>query len=399
MAIGAGTRVSPAYAGRNFTEGYLTQPALMSDVRWRSLSFLGTLNAEGYTLERGELTPGIYGEGYVDRRHPHTLLHEAMLSLTVPIVGAAVPSGEATTARLTASVSAGKGFAPFGTDDPMMRPFLKYPVNHHHAQILERAQVVAAIRLSRGERDVSLEAGVFNGDEPTGPFAQPQLSRITDSRAVRLTVRPLSGLELQGSRACVTSPDIIQGGAADHAMLSASARWEGSISPSITGYALAEVERNDEKIPFNKGFRYQSALAELMASSRLLSVAARFERTDRPEHERLLNPFRTPIGHIGFQLLGITRWSTTTAQLSTRTFGVPGTNGGLRLAPFAEVARAVPSAAVRPTVFEPEEFYGARTLWSYSIGLRLHGGGTRSRMGRYGVALPSALSERAPTHH
>ena len=34
-----------------------------------------------------------------------------------------------------ASLSAGKGFAPFGTDDPMSRPIFRYPVNHHLAQI------------------------------------------------------------------------------------------------------------------------------------------------------------------------------------------------------------------------------------------------------------------------
>ena len=244
-------------------------------------------------------------------------------------------------------------------------------------------------------------AGIFNGDEPTGPFAQPTLSRITDSRAFRLTVRPMAGLEIQGSRAYITSPDIIQGGAADHAMLSASVRWEGSITQAISGYAFAEFEQNDEKIPFNEGFRYESALAEVMASNRLLSVAARFERTDRPEHERLLNPFRSPVGHIDFQLLGITRWSTTTVQLSSGTLAVPGTSGGVRLAPFVEVARAVPSAVVRPTVFEPSVFYGASALWSYSLGVRLHVGSMRSRMGRYGVALPSpaADSQRAATHH
>ena len=40
------------------------------------------------------------------------------------------------------SLTAGKGFAPFGTDDPMSRPVLRYPVNHHLAQILERAVAI-----------------------------------------------------------------------------------------------------------------------------------------------------------------------------------------------------------------------------------------------------------------
>ena len=39
-----------------------------------------TLDFEGLTLDRGQLTPGAYGEGYADRRHPHTYLHEATAS-------------------------------------------------------------------------------------------------------------------------------------------------------------------------------------------------------------------------------------------------------------------------------------------------------------------------------
>ena len=44
------------------------------------------------------------------------------------------------------SLSIGKGFAPFGTDDPMVRPFVRYPVNHHLSQILERGVAIAAGR-------------------------------------------------------------------------------------------------------------------------------------------------------------------------------------------------------------------------------------------------------------
>jgi len=48
-------------------------------------------------------------------------------------------------ARLGVSLAAGKGFVPFGTDDPMTRPFAAYPVNHHLAQILERYVAIAAV--------------------------------------------------------------------------------------------------------------------------------------------------------------------------------------------------------------------------------------------------------------
>src|SRR6185436_3843132 len=88
-------------------------------------------NLEGAVMRRGELTPGIYGEGYIDRRHPHTAIHEAML-----IAQRSLGAG-----RLW--FAAGKGIVPFGSDDPMMRPFQKFPVNHHISQILERAVAVA----------------------------------------------------------------------------------------------------------------------------------------------------------------------------------------------------------------------------------------------------------------
>src|SRR3954452_23800545 len=65
QAIGLATRVSPAFAGRDFSEGYLTQPALMAHGRFLDgrLAMRVTLDFEGLTLQRGELTPGAYGEG------------------------------------------------------------------------------------------------------------------------------------------------------------------------------------------------------------------------------------------------------------------------------------------------------------------------------------------------
>ncbi|HEX9106440.1 MAG TPA: hypothetical protein VF832_04420, partial [Longimicrobiales bacterium] len=130
------TRVSPARSGLAYTEGYLTQPAVMAHARVLGghLQGTGTLDLEGLTLKRGELTPGAWGEGYVDRRHPHTYVHELMAS------------GVAGAGAVEASLSVGKGFAPFGTDDPMVRPFVKYPVNHHLSQILERAVAIAGVR-------------------------------------------------------------------------------------------------------------------------------------------------------------------------------------------------------------------------------------------------------------
>ena len=94
------------------TEWFLTQPALMANLESpsRQLVLLTTLNVEGVTLGSGELTYGGCGEGFIDKRHPYTLLHEAMLSWNLwEIAGGGL------------SLSAGKGFAPYGTDDPMSR--------------------------------------------------------------------------------------------------------------------------------------------------------------------------------------------------------------------------------------------------------------------------------------
>src|SRR5690606_31320362 len=108
--------------------------------------------------------------GYIDRRHPHTYLHEAMVGV----------GGTASGVR--GSLFAGKGFVPFGTDDPMVRPFVKYPVNHHHAQLMERVVLVGALQLSR----VAVEVARFNGDEPEGPSDWPNAGRALDSWAARL---------------------------------------------------------------------------------------------------------------------------------------------------------------------------------------------------------------------
>ena len=74
QAIGVATRESPAIDGRTLAEGYLTQPMIMAQLDpWSGLlSLKGTLDFEGATIKRGELNAGIYGEGYIDRRHPHT---------------------------------------------------------------------------------------------------------------------------------------------------------------------------------------------------------------------------------------------------------------------------------------------------------------------------------------
>ena len=107
----------------------------------------------------------------------------------------------------------------------MVRPVVRYPVNHHLAQILERAVVIAGI----AGGPVVLEAGLFNGDEPEHPGQWPNVSRFGDSWSGRLTVLPIRELELQGSYAHVHSPEHRPGAGTDQHKWSVSGRWDGAV--------------------------------------------------------------------------------------------------------------------------------------------------------------------------
>ena len=76
------THVDPVPGGGTLTEARVVQPVLMlqAGALGGHLGFTGTLNLEGLTIPSGELLPGGWGEGFTDRRHPHTYAHELMLS-------------------------------------------------------------------------------------------------------------------------------------------------------------------------------------------------------------------------------------------------------------------------------------------------------------------------------
>src|SRR5688500_15655311 len=68
------THAHPVPGDRALGEIRLVQPAIMvhgGAFEYR-LRLLGTLDLEGLTIPNGELTPGSWGEGFMDRRHPHT---------------------------------------------------------------------------------------------------------------------------------------------------------------------------------------------------------------------------------------------------------------------------------------------------------------------------------------
>jgi hypothetical protein len=362
------TRVDRTPGGGARTEPALTQTVLMARAAWwRGRALLAaTFDAEGLTMSDGELSLGAFGEGFADRRHPHTYLHELMLS------------GLAHAGPVALSLSGGRGFAPFGTDDPMVRPFAKYPINHHLAQILERGIVVGAARLG----PAILEAGTFTGEEPQHPSSLPLARRFGDSWSLRGTIMPVAGAELQTSYARLSSPEVPNGFGLDQRKRSVSAR----IASMNGRYALVEWARTVEHDHTRRedAFSYESALAEAALPIGRFGVALRLEQTDRPEEERLADPFRTARPATDLHIAGITRWRTASVAVSAPAV----TWGTVAGVPFLELSRLAATARDARTLFDPEIVYGRTRFWMLTGGVRIRAGAAHDRMGRYGVAIP-----------
>lgn len=326
------------------------------------LRFVATADLEKYTIPNGELAPGDWGESYEDRRHPHTLVHELMLS--APIANF--------------FVAAGKGFVPFGTDDPMSRPTVRFPVNHHLSQILERAVAIAGMRVG----PATLEGALFNGDEPVAPGSWPKWDRFGDSWAVRLTVAPVAGLEAQASYAFVHSPENRPGAGPDDEKSSASLRWERG-----SWYAHLEWARTSTA---GGAFVFHSLLSEAALALPRQRPYVRFERTERPEEERVFaSRFRTRRPLFENSILGITRWTIITAGDAVDVI-----RGPIRCSPFVE-GSWIGIARVGGGVFDPAVFYGREHGAALSIGIRLAAGMRMHRMGRY---QPEPMGDMSSMH-
>jgi hypothetical protein len=375
QAIPVVTRADPTATRAALTEGYVSQPAVMAHGSFGWLQVRGTLNLEGLTLKRGELSTGGYGEGYVDRRHPHAYVHELLIGAERSLGG------------FEGSLFAGRGFAPFGSDDPMVRPFEKFPVNHHLAQVLERVVTIAAVR----KGPVIGEVGVFGGDEPTSPGSSPNFARFGDSWATRLTLLPLSGVEVSGSLAEVTSPEVRARHGLDQRKTSVVARFSRE-APDSWRYGLLEYAHTGERDQGELVNTLSSILGEAAYCAKGVVVAARVERTDRPEEEQLVDPFRTPRPEVDLSNLGISRWTIVTASLSSPAARV----GFASMRPFVEIARVAVGHGSPAGIFNPEFRYGATRMWMLSAGIRFRGGSMHDRMGRYGVALPPMQAGNEP---
>jgi hypothetical protein len=269
VSTGFGGDANDAVTG---TQLLATQPVIMFNIEspGSRLVLRTTLNFEGITQEEGELTFGGWGEGYIDRRHPHTLLHEAMLSLNIPdVAGGAL------------SLSAGKGFAPYGTDDPMARPVVKYPTNHHLSQILER--FTANVAYVNG--GWSVEAGVFGGTEPTGPYDFSNIEGFGNSWSARIARRfggtgTTAPWELSASYGYVVED---HDGEEDTTRLMNAALRHDAASRFGRLYGLIEASRSE---PVGDEDGYYSVLGEAQLTRGRHRPYARIEVATRPEYER-----------------------------------------------------------------------------------------------------------------
>ena len=373
-AIGLATRASHMPGNRTLTEAYLTQPIIDATLRAGWLQGMGMLNLEGLTLRRGELDAGAWGEGYVDRRHPHAYLHELVVGV------------ESRPATLAGSIYGGRGFVPFGSDDPMARPFVSYPVDHHLAQILERLMLVAAARAG----PVAIEAASFGGDEPVDPSTLPLARRMGDSWSLRATLTGeelpilLGRTELTASYAKVKSPEYREGQGLDQRKMHVGLRFEDQ-GGLFTRYALVELARTTDVDRGRDLYTFDAALAEGALCRGGAGVALRWEQSDRPEEERLLDLFRAARPATDVSILGVTRWTTLTGAVS-----LPALRASLiHVAPFVEVAR-VTADRTTAAVFDPVRFYGSNGMWRFGAGVRVAGGrAAHGRMGGYGVASDS----------
>jgi hypothetical protein len=275
------------------------------------------------------------------------------------------------------SLFAGKGFVPFGSDDPMLRPFSRYPANHHLAQILERAQIVAAARFGA----VIAEVAVFGGDEPENATDLPNRDRLFDSWSLRGSVLPGAGFEASASIARVKSLEDAAGFGLNQNKYAASMRYLGTPEQRVS-YAMIEWARTAEWLgPRKNLWLFASALAELSTRTPVGDVSVRAERTSRPEEQRDRTAFRSVRPLLDFGILGRTRWDSFTLGWSRAR-----TVTDVQVTPFAEVSfsRARPLEPV--VIASPADAFGGLRLFSLSAGVRLGLGAMRTRMGRYGAA-------------
>ena len=254
----------------------------------------------------------------------------------------------------------------------MSRPIVRYPVNHHLAQILERAVAMVAVRAGRWLSRPASSMATSPSVRASGPTSA--IRRLVVGAAHLL---PMDGLELQGSYAHGPFPRAPAGcgngpAQVEHVGEVGSPCGQGSPIRSCGVARTSEAEGS---------FVFHCFLAEGAWTRGPGRLHYRFERTERPEEERRLDPFRSVRPHLENSILGITRWT-----IHTLGYGLSlgGAVAMLRAMPFVEVSYGR-MADIGEGLFEVRSFYGRSSFWSLSIGIRVNPGMRMHRMGRYGV--------------
>jgi hypothetical protein len=276
------------------------------------------------------------------------------------------------------SISAGKGFAPFGTSDPMARPGLKYPTNHHLSQILERWTLNAVWLRDRW----SIEAGVFGGEEPEGPYDFSNIESFGDSYSARVARRWGSGsgpsAEWEASASVARVTEIAHTTEEEVTWL-----WNAALRPSLTlgdAHLYGLVEASASYLADHENFF--SVLAEARYDRSGHQPYARVEYSSRPEYDR-----EAATGNDFFRYhdhddpLGSTRW-----LIATAAYAYEATTSPFSIRPFVEVQHH----QVRGDRggLSATEIFGTTSFWTLSVGARIFLIGGPMRMGSYGVLDP-----------
>jgi hypothetical protein len=211
-----------------------------------------------------------------------------------------------------------------------------------------------------------------------------------------LTIFPVGGVEIAGSLARVASPEEATGQGLDQRKVALTARYERNGL-----YALSEWASTSEWTPAGFAYRTGSFLAEGVITRRPGTLGLRVERTERPEEERPLDPFRTVRPHTDYSILGVTRWTTVTLHAAPAAAVIRAPRLALEAFPFVEIAALHVANVGAPGVFTPIAFYRSERPWMLSAGARVTVGGAHRRMGRYGVAerLPAFAQPREAMQH
>src|SRR5699024_9853997 len=157
------------------------------------------------------------------------------------------------------------------------------------------------------------------------------------------------------------SPEHRPGAGTDQHKLNLSVRWQGNVGSHPT-YALAEWARTSEADGF---FVFHSLLAEGAWSAGPHRLQYRFERTERPEEERL-GACRARRPHLESSILGVTRWTVHTVGYRVEALR----RERVAVEPLVEVGFAR-VAKVGGGIFEPAAVYGRDRIWTLALGIRL----------------------------